>query len=116
MTGVQTCALPIWLEFFGTPALPDGIKSATVSQGAEATTVTLTLGASTTGGLYAVVPAGTLYNSGGSPAPQSLRIELVKRQVGTMPDGTTPLYKHYLEVQWGVRDEAGSLWYEKEAN
>lgn len=104
------------LEFFGTPALPDGIKSATVSQGAEATTVTLTLGASTTGGLYAVVPAGTLYNSGGSPAPQSLRIELVKRQVGTMPDGTTPLYKHYLEVQWGVRDEAGSLWYEKEAN
>lgn len=103
-------------QFF--PGTSTGVDTVKIIQGAEATTVAITLTESKSG-LLAVVPAGYLYNSGGSPAPQSLRIQMVRRQInsGTPMGETKPVYAYYLEVEWstGETPDTGRRYYEKMA-
>ena len=89
-------------QFF--PGSDTGVQSVTIVPGAEATTVTISMADPGQDGLLAVVPASYLCNSGGSPAPQSLRIEMVRRQTnqGSPMGETKPVYAYYLEVEWST--------------
>lgn len=93
-------------QFFGTTALPTGVTSVRVAPGADATTVTISFGNNVpAASLHAVVPAQHLYNSGGSPAPQSLTIEVEPRTTTNQTTGLSTT-RYYFVVRWSDQENA----------
>ncbi len=102
-------------QFFGGSSLPTGVASVDIAPGADATTVRIALGGNgvLATDLLAVVPAQYLSNSGGSPAPESLTVEVQYRIAN--PGGQVERYGYFLVVRWSVSQDAQPI-IDKEAS